>query len=713
MLTLLAFFLLVLPTAAAAGLSKSYGRLPLHFEENRGQTDRQVQFLARGPGYGVYLTAREAVLVLGAKERSVLRMALVGAWPSPSVNGLDELPGKANYFIGKDPSQWRTNVPTYAKVRYREVYPGIDLVYYGNQRQLEYDFVVAAGADPNRIALRLEGAEKLEIDAQGDLVLHAALGDMRVKKPVVYQEIEGARREIEGRFVLKEGNEVAFALGAYDTGKRLVIDPVLFYSTYLGGSGFAVDQARGIAVDAGGNAYVAGGTSSIDFPTTSGAFRATANDPTEQTSDIFVTKLNPTGTALVYSTYLGGSDSEGAWGIAVDASGNAYVAGGTGSADFPTTAGAFQTIGGGDAFVAKLDPSGSTLLYSTYLGGSEGDGASAIAIDSTGNAYVAGATTSPDFPTTPGAFQPVFVGLPPQGLTGSHNDGFVAKLNAEGSGLVYATFLGGSYDEWPNGIAVDAAGSAYITGTTLSQDFPITPRAFDRQRNDAAEAFVTKLDPAGSALVYSIYLGGSEADRGHGIAVDGAGHAYVTGQTDSIDFPTAVGVQPVSGSLLGGDAFVTKLNPDGSFPMYSTYLGGSSFDGGRGIAVDADGNAYVTGYTSSQNFPITLGALDTSSNGGFDAFVTKLNATGTAILYSTYLGGDGPDPIHGVGPARGYDEGRAIAVDANGDLYVTGITGSDNFPTTPGAFQPFFGGGLGDTFVACIRDVVLPIDVTK
>src|SRR5437867_4977604 len=407
------------PVSAAPRASEAYGRLPLHFEANQGQTHQDVRFLARGPGYSLYLTAGEAVLVLtkpnpqakrdvlSTPERlatqaqgtpAVVRMGLVGAAPKPFVSGLDELPGKANCFIGKDPATWRTNGPTYAKVHYREVYPGIDLVYYGNQRQLEHDFVVAPGADPKRIVLGFKGANKIEIDTQGELVLHAARGDVRLKKPVIYQEIDGVRQEIAGRYVRKGANRIGFKLAAYDATRPLVIDPVLSYSTYLGGS--QDDYGWGIAVDALGNAY-ATGIVSANFPTTPGAFNTEcAGGGFSGCANAFVTKLDPTGTAL-YSTYLGNAY---AFGIAVDADGNAYVTGSTTSTTFPTTPGAFKpSFAGGNcganggyfvpcrnAFVTKLDPTGSALVYSTFLGGSALDEGRGIAVDALGNAYVTG-----------------------------------------------------------------------------------------------------------------------------------------------------------------------------------------------------------------------------------------------------------------------------------------------------------------------------------
>jgi beta-propeller repeat-containing protein len=724
-LALFTFLLsLACPLAATADarVSESYGKLPLHFEANQGQADKEVRFLSRGPGYSLYLTAGEAVLVLtrpnpdgkpdgrstpGRREApaqampAVLRMSIVGAAPAPLVSGREELPGKANYFIGRDPEKWRTNVATYAKVHYREVYPGIDLVYYGNQRQLEYDFVVAPGADPKKIVLGFKGADKLEIDAEGDLVLHMAGEAVRQKKPVIYQEIDGVRQEVAGSYVLKGAKRIGFKVAAYDTSRPLVIDPVvLSYSTYLGG--ISTDRGRAIAVDSVGNAYVTGYASSSDFPTTPAAFQP-IQPSTDSSGAAFVTKLNPTGSALVYSTYLGGNRGAAGGGIAVDADGNAYVTGSTTSRDFPTTPEAFQpSFAGGDldAFVVKLDPTGSALLYSTYLGGTNSltEGGSGIAVDVDGNAYVTGVTRSPDFPTTPGAFQSIF---------GGGYDVFVTKLNRTGSALVYSTFLGGSAFDYQPRVALGVDGSAYVTGVTQSSNFPTTPQVFQPSYGGQGDAFVTKLAPDGSGLVYSTYLGGFGDDGGSDIAVDAAGNAYVTGSTFSFGpgprFPTTPGAfDTTSGNTY--DAFVSKLHPSGSCLVYSTYLGGSDEDRGNAIAVDADGNAFVTGHTRSTDFPTTPGVFQPSIGGVFDTFVTKLNPTGSLLLYSVYLGSMSDDRAFG------------IAVDAAGNAYVTGMTGdcfnpdcsTNNFPTTPGAFQPNYG-GTGDAFVAkFVDDTPLP-----
>jgi len=548
--------------------------------------------------------------------------------------------------------------------------------------------------------LDFKGADKLEIDAEGDLVLHASGGNIRQHKPIIYQELDGVRREIPGGYVRKGANRVGFKLAAYDATRPLVIDPVvLSYSTYLGGSG--EDSGWGIAVDADHNAYVTGSAGSANFPTTAGAFQSAG------TSGVFVTKLNPAGSALVYSTYLGGFASGS--GIVVDAAGNAYVTGSAFSDNFPTTAGAFQTTfadganSGGDAFVTKLDPTGSVLVYSTYLGGSGFDSGAGVAVDAGGNAYVTGLTQSTNFPTTAGAFQTTF--SDPSNTVDP--DAFVTKLNPTGSALVYSTYLGGGRFDSGAGIAVDGAGNAYVTGATQSGNFPTTAGAFQTAfksgSNVNSDVFVTKLDSTGSSLVYSTYLGGGSDEIGAGIAVDASGSAYVTGRTNSFDFPTTPGAIPSVDTSGAYDAFVTKVNPAGAALVYSTRLGGSTNDVGYGIAVDADGNAYATGATFSDDFPTTPGAFQPIHAGGWDAFVAKLNPAGSLLLYSTYLGGSGGSPEHG----GGLDEGHGIAVDTARNAYVTGQTISSNFPTTVGAFQTGLGGGR-DAFVAKIVDVVPP-----
>jgi hypothetical protein len=688
----------------------AYGKLPLAFEANHGQTNSRVKFLSRGPGYTLFLTSTEAVLALqnhsvtkprspgpedttsdtGAANVTELRMNLLGARPTSRVEALELLPSKSNYFIGNDPAKWRTNVPTYASVKYKDVYPGVDLVYYGNQGQLEYDFVVAPGADPTRIQLSIEGAEKLDTNADGDLVLRVAGSEVQLRKPAVYQQVVGGRKEIASRYLLRSRRVIGFEVAAYDANRSLVIDPVLSYSTYLGGSNGAFGNA--IAVDSAGNAYVTGGTTATDFPTKNPAQSVPGGN-----RDVFVSKFDPTGSTLIYSTYLGGTGDDAGNSIALDSSGNAYVTGLTQSLNFPTKNPIQATFGGrGDAFVAKLDSTGSVLVYSTYLGGSGGDSGNGIAVDASGNAYVTGRTGSINFPTK-NPLQPALAG---------GDDAFVAKLDPAGSTLVYSTYLGGSLADEARGIAVDAAGNAYVTGDTSSADFP-TKSPFQVALGGTTDAFLAKLNPNGSALVYSTYLGGGAFDQGNGIAVDALGSAYVTGQTSSTNFPTKNAFQGAfNGSASKGNAFVAKFDPTGSALAFSTYLGGSGNqnggDIGEGIAVDSAGNIYVTGLTSSTDFPLSnpiQSSFVTQScdfyygpyTCGNTAFVTEFNATGSALIFSTYVGSVGGN----------FEDGRGIGLDAAGNAYVAGFTPSTSLLVTPGAFQ-LVGNTNGDAFIAKI-----------
>jgi Beta-propeller repeat len=691
----------------------AYARLPLSFEVNEGQTHEDVKFLSRGSGFTLFLTSNEMVLSLrqpvspgtrikapgsedGMKpdpkvmtshsslrnpdvQNSTLHITLSGANPKPTIEGLDTRPGKSNYFIGNDPKKWRVDVPAYAKVRYQSVYPGVDVVYYGSDGQLETDFVIAPGVDPSVIKLRFKGATKTRIDSNGDVLVDVGDADLRFRKPTVYQYIRGARHEVASHYRLKSRDQAGFQLEAYDRTQPLIIDPVLVYSTYLGGTN--QDFATGIAVDSAGNAYICGYTNSANFPITPGAFQHGLNGG----QDAFVLKLNSAGTAIVYSTYLGGSSGDTGYAIAVDAAGNAYLAGETVSSDFPTTPGAFRTTppSGDTGFAAKLNATGSALIYSTYLGGSGRDYAQGIAIDGSGNAYVMGVTASSDFPTTLGAFQTVF--------GGGGGDAYLSKLNPAGSALVYSTYLGGSGSEGSyNGIAVDASGNAYLAGSTQSTNFPTTPGAFQTVfAGGSTNGFVAKLNPTGSALVYSTYVGGTTGENVlQGIAIDGAGNVYSTFYTGATDFPVTPGAfQTASGGYY--DAGAIKLNQSGSALAYSTYLGGSAFDGGVGIAVDGSGNATVFGSTQSSNFPVTIDAFQSTFGGGTqDTFVTTLNANGSGVIYSSYLGGSGDDRPSG------------IAEDTSGNVYLAGSTASSNFPTV-NPLQPANAGGF-DVFVTKI-----------
>lgn len=738
----------------------NYGKLPLSFEANQGQTGRQVCFTSRGNGYTLFLTDKEAVLALskahGERRKAdglhsplklmeglngkpktvktdVVRMQLKGASAGLKIEGEEKLPGTANYFIGNDPARWHSNIPTYSKVKYAGVYPGVDLVYYGNQRQLEYDFVVAPGADPKQVKLHFAGAEKIQLNPDGDLEIIAKNGQIAFHKPVVYQlkasqpdGLNGApvsqREMVDGKFVLLAGNAIGFRVGDYDKTRELVIDPTLAYSTYLGGSGG--DSASGIETDGAGNAYLVGTTSSTDFPVTQGAYQATNHKAASSGSNAFVTRLNPTGSALVYSTYIGGSGQDNADAITIDAVGNAYVTGDTSSTDFPVTSGAFQTVNkqavqgnGSNTFITKLNSTGDSLIYSTYLGGSGnvtesggayGDQGLGIAVDSSGNAYVTGFTVDTDFPITPGAFQTVN-----NAAAKKLPNAFVSKLNPSGSSLVYSTYLGGSTGgdsvhgiiDSAHAIVIDASGDAYITGEAGSTDFPVTSGAF-QTANKAGNAFVTKLNPSGSTLVYSTYLGGStDGDQGTAITVDTSGNAYLTGVAVSADFPVTPGAfQTINKGVAGygWNAFVTKLSPTGSSLVYSTFLGGTansgSPDSAAGIAIDASGDAYITGSAGSTDFPVTPDAFQNvnkgAPNGNWNAFLTKLNSAGTALIYSTYLGGSG---------ITDGDRGAAIALDASGNAYFVGSTDSTNFPVTPGAFQTVSNGavnGNSNAFIA-------------
>jgi uncharacterized protein (TIGR03437 family) len=702
-----------LPASAAEpgapSLDAMYGNLPLSFEANMGQADPSVGFVARGRGYGILVTRAQAVLVLrrpiaaadgkrraairskfgaGAAEveRTTVRVRVVGSNADAGLRGAQLLPGKANYFHGKDPAKWRTDIPTYARVEQPGVYPGIDLVYYGNQRELESDFVVAPGADLSRIRLAYDGVDGIAVDSGGDLVLQTRLGEIRQHSPVVYQEIDGVIRKVPAAQVVTGQNEVGFQVRDYDASRPLIIDPTISYGTLLGGS--YVEDGLSIAVDSSGSAYVCGLTDSfVDFPVTLGAVQPISRNLQYSSApeDAFVTKLNPTGTALVYSSYLGGDDGDSeADAIAVDSAGNAYLGGWTTTYHFPVTASAFQStttdVCCQDAWVTKLNPSGSALLYSTLLYGNDHDVVSSLAVDSSGNVYATGTTYSTDFPTIPSAFQ-----------TSNHgsSEAFVTKLNTNASGaasLVYSTYVGGIGQDEGIALALDSSGSAYVTGVTASVNFPVTAGGYLSPSSGGKDAFLVKVNPAGSALAYSARLSGSGDDVGWGVAVDAQGNAYVAGRTMSSDFPVTAGAYQTTTHAGDNEIFVSKLNPAGSSLIYSTFLGGSGSDVPYGIVLDSKGYVYLTGITSSTDFPTTTGALSRVLAGASDGFVAQLNDTGTSLLSSTYLGGSGDD------------EGDQIALDPNGNAYITGFTDSSNFPVSPGSYQTALR-GPGDAFI--------------
>jgi aldose sugar dehydrogenase len=674
-------------------------RLPLSFEQNLGQFDARAKFSSRGPGYDLFLTGSGAILELsGAPKRNprssnnsdiVLKLALAGASPDTKVQGVDELPGRRNYFIGNDPSRWHTNIPTYRAVRYSEVYPGIDLTYYGNQQQLEYDFSVAPGSDPGLIRLSFNSVTRPQITDSGDLVLRTALGEIRQHRPVTYQEIDGQRRQIESRFVLLNSRHVGFAVSPYDKTKPLVIDPTLVFSTYLGSSGD--DPGSSIAVDSNGNIYLAGTTNSTTFPLQNPAYGSNAG-----LSDIFVTKIDPAGASIIYSTYVGGSGIDRGDGIAIDSNGNAYVVGriDSTSTNFPSTVGSFAaTYRGGDfdGVVFKLNAQGNALVYSGFLGGEENDSVEGVTVDSAGVAYVTGGTKSNSFPTTLTAYQ---------GNRAGDTDAFLTKINSSGSGLLYSSFIGGAGTDRGSGVVIDGAGVAYLAGYGASPDFP-TADPFQAGFGGSFDAFVAKFDTNASgvnSLLFCSYLGGAGDDKSFGIAIDSsASNVYVVGQTSSNDFPVLNPAQPATGGSF--DAFIAKISAGGA-KVYATYLGGSGDDRGTGIAVNSSG-VYVTGFTSSTNLP-TVAPLQISNGGGFDAFVAKLNPAGSVFLYTTYFGGSANENFVAAVTSTG-----PIAVDAS-NAYITGYTASTNFPTGS-PLQGTKSGGQ-DAFVAKIADATPAAD---
>jgi len=692
----------VLPRASAAAppktsqrsqILRNYARLPLSFEPNLGQSNLQIKFLAHGEGYGLFLTANRALLSVrvpvahaDGQQARVLSLQLLGANSAARVFPEAKMAGVSNYLLGGDPGQWHTNVPHYARVHYAEIYPGVDLVYYGRQRQLEYDFVLAPGADPNHIRLHVEGAQGLSLNREGELVMALPGGAIQMLPPVAYQQVGQKKHLVAARYLLENGNQVALRLGDYDRSRALVIDPQVSYSSYLGGTGN--ETAPAVAVDAAFNAYVAGTTASTNFPTTAGALQTSLKGTT---TNVFITKFNSTGTGVLFSTYLGSTGTDSAAGIAVDSGFNAYVAGTTNATDFPIiTAKAVPdtpaTAGTNHVFVSELNPSGSGLIYSTYLAGNGADTAKGVAVGpQAGTVFATGTTTSINFA---GVTKPAGRGT---------SQFFVTKLNTGKQGaasLVYSTYVGGSTPSTAltdgGGIAVDTAGNAYITGGTNYSDMPVV-NAFQAGLNGTENSFVAKLDANGlfSTKSFLTYLGGNGTDIGNGIAVDAGGNAYVTGTTTSSTFPVlaATGSSIYQGTFSGtSDAFLTKVAAAGTSLIWSTFIGGSGVTSGAAVAVDGSQNAFVTGSTDGGLAVINATNLQGTYGGGAtDAFVGKFDISGGA-QFVTYRGGSGDD--HGTG----------IALDSSGNPYVAGDTTSTGLATS-GAFQSALNGTLSDAFV--------------
>ncbi|MFY9608978.1 MAG: SBBP repeat-containing protein [Blastocatellia bacterium] len=654
-------------------LNGVFGQMPMCFEANQGQAASNARFVSAIGGPRLLLSPEQATFELRQSNPTgdeALRMHLVSADPGAEIRGLDLLPTRANYFIGNDPSNWHTNIPTYARVICKEVYPGVDMIYHGSQRQLEYDFVVAPGANAERIRLQFEGAQKTAVDQEGNLIIQAKEAEVRHNRPVAYQEADGVREEVRAAFSLFADGTAGFQIGEYDRTRELVIDPVLVFSTYLGGS--AADSGRGIFVDSQGSAYVLGDSRSSDF-----------THGTVDNADIFIGKFSANGGAFTYA-FFGGSKDDFATGLAVDSDGNTYISGSTQSDNLAGANSINSALSGpSDALVIRFNLDDG-FSYSTIVGGTGDETGVSIAIDDAGNAYISGKTTSIDFPTV-NAIQSAH--------GGGDSDAFVSKIAVDGASLVYSTYLGGSSAEDSvnrSGIAVDSAGNAYVTGDTTSTDFPLKDPIRSSNTGIEFDAYVSKIDPTGAAFVYSTYLGGIEDETGVAIATDAAGNAYVAGMTRSPSFTGSGSTRPPGATT---DAYVAKLNPAGSAFSYLTFIGDATgFEAAEAIVVDASNNAYVTGVTTTGTgilgplFP-TVKPVQSYFAGVADVIVTRLSPAGV-ITFSTYLGGTGDET------------GFGIAVDSAGSIYVTGSTDSEDFLTTAAIREENAGGT--DLFVSKI-----------
>ena len=681
--------------------------------ENVGQFDAAARFRIPGGGStvwiadgAIWITALEAPRSMDvsspravrgrdvpdageARKGVALRLTFSGANADARIAPFGRQATKISYFRGAGAGGVHADVPVWSGVRYEAIYPGVDLEVTGSGGAIEPRFVAKASADLAPLlgaTLSVEGADSVACEG-GVIRCRTSAGDVFVPLFGVVSAADGSDLSV-GASPEARGCTVArpFArMSASGTAARTGSFPGLVYGTFLGGIG--MDRAYAIASDASGNAYVTGQTASESFPITPGSFSNLYHGE----SDAFVAKLSADGSLLLYAAYLGGDKGDYGMGIAVDSAGGAFVAGSTASPNFPVTAGAFDTTytGAGytDPFVARVTPDGTALVYATYLGGDGmfNDEGRAIAVDASGNAYVTGWTLAADFPVTPGAFQPV---------RGSDWDAFVTKVAPDGGALSYSSYLGGDGTDTGYGIAVDSSGRAYVTGGTSSANFPVTPGAFQPVRSGGSDAFIARISSGGTTLLDGTYLGGSSGEYATDICLDASGNVYVAGDTPSTNFPTTPGAFRTT--FCGGvwDGFVTKLHFGGVGLAWSSYLGGSDSDAIDGIAVDASGNAYVAGWTTSTNFPVSAGAPQTVIAGAGDVFVARFGPDGTTLPFATYLGGVASDTGYGV------------AVDASENAITTGYTQSSNFPVTEGAFQTHYGGGLiFDAFVAKVRTV--------
>jgi hypothetical protein len=660
---------------------------PLRFEANRGQWDPSVLYAVRSGGYNLVFTAHGPALTAAGSHR--VDISLPNSNPAPAIEAIGKLPTRTDYFLGSR-EHWHTNIANYSRIRYNGVYPGVDVVYYGSQNQLEFDFVLQPGADPHAIRLQFQGARHLSITPEGDLAFEFGDGRMLQKKPLIYQEdpLTKARREIPGRYVRMARNVVGLRVDGYDRKRPLVIDPTLVYCSYLGGSG--TDQITAVQVDSQGHLYVTGTTTTGDLQATNGAYSTTFSSATS----IFVAIIDDTpgsGYPLLYFTYIGGGGADIPLSMAVDSEENVYLTGTTTSAGFPMTVNAVQTTGAGSvvaAFVLELNPfgmsGGVSLVYSTFLGGTTGDSAGAgIAVDRKGLIYVIGSTKATDFPLTDSAYMSVTWG--PQ-------DAFLCQIDPNAGVLNYSTYLGGELADQGRSIAVAPNGLVYFAVTTESTEFPMAGYAYNYNLNAPFGIAIGVMDMSqtgANSLVYSTYFGGSDIQEVRGMAFDAAGRLLVTGYTLAKDFPvTPDAVQPKAGG--NGDAFVSVLNPvdKAHFLVYSTYLGGSQGEVAYGVAGDSAGNIYVTGYTLSPDFPTTADAFEPNWGGGIDLFLTKLKpgVPGPAGLQSsTYIG------------ERGVYSPTSLVLGRDGTIYLAGFGGL-GLPSTSDALQGY-GGGVSDGFI--------------